>query len=154
MAPIIVEAGGWEQPRHKQHTAALPDCSSLTGLLMAEPVRAASVDECEARKRDIRLRSSSFKHFDDSPSFRDRITRSCIALATHRPDSVCKKQNRYWELVKWGFIEHLFTYYIYDNSLVKISALNCTECALVVCFKLKKKILLTTGLADNTLLIK
>ncbi len=37
MAPIVVEAGGWDQPRHKQHTAALPDCSSLTGLLMAEP---------------------------------------------------------------------------------------------------------------------
>lgn len=67
----------------------LPDCSSLTVLVMAEPVRAANVAEWEARKRDIRLKRSSFKHLEDSPSLRVRITLSCRMSATHNPVCVC-----------------------------------------------------------------
>lgn len=67
----------------------LPDCSSLTVLVIAEPVRAANVAEWEARKRDIRLKRSSFKHLEDSPSLRVRITLSCRMSATHSPVCVC-----------------------------------------------------------------
>lgn len=63
----------------------LPDCSSLTVLVIAEPVRAARVAEWEARKRDIRLKRSSFKHLEDSPSLRVRITLSWRMSATHNP---------------------------------------------------------------------
>lgn len=69
----------------------LPDCSSLTVLVIAEPVRAANVAEWEARKRDIRLKRSSFKHFEDSPSLRVRITLSCKMSATHNPVCVYTK---------------------------------------------------------------
>lgn len=67
----------------------VPDCSSLTVLVIADPVRAANVAEWEARKRDIRLNKSSFKHFEDSPSLRVRITLSCKVSATHNPVCVC-----------------------------------------------------------------
>lgn len=67
----------------------VPDCSSLTVLVIADPVRAANVAEWEARKRDIRLNKSSFKHFEDSPSLRARITLSCRVSATHNPVCVC-----------------------------------------------------------------
>lgn len=77
-----------------QPTAQLPDCSSLTVLVMAEPVSAANVAEWEARKRDIRLKRSSFKHFEDSPSLRARITRSCKVSATHTPVSTCMEVGR------------------------------------------------------------
>lgn len=58
-------------------------------LVIAEPVSAANVAEWEARKRDIRLKSSSFKHFEDSPSLRVRITLSCKTSATHTPVNIC-----------------------------------------------------------------
>lgn len=67
----------------------LPDCSSFTVFVIAEPVRAANVAEWEARKRDIRLRRSSFKHLEDSPSLRVRITLSCKMSATHNAVCVC-----------------------------------------------------------------
>lgn len=67
----------------------VPDCSSLTVLVIADPVSAANVAEWEARKRDIRLNKSSFKHFEDSPSLRVRITLSCRVSATHSPVCVC-----------------------------------------------------------------
>lgn len=72
----------------------LPDCSSLTVLVIAEPVRAANVAEWEARKRDIRLKRSSFKHLEDSPSLRVRITLSCKMSATHNPVCVCTMYRR------------------------------------------------------------
>lgn len=72
----------------------LPDCSSLTVLVIAEPVRAANVAEWEARKRDIRLKRSSFKHLEDSPSLRVRITLSCKMSATHNPVCVCTTNRR------------------------------------------------------------
>lgn len=54
-------------------------------LVTVEPVSAANVAEWEARKRDIRLKRSSFKHLEDSPSLRVRITLSCKMSATHNP---------------------------------------------------------------------
>lgn len=75
-------------------TAQLPDCSSLTVLVIAEPVSAANVAEWEARKRDIRLKRSSFKHFEDSPSLRVRITLSCKTSATHTPVNIWIKVRR------------------------------------------------------------
>lgn len=91
-------------PTHSVHSAPaarLPDCSSLTVLVMAEPVRAASVAEWEARKRDIRLNSSSFKHFEDSPSLRARITLSCRTSATHTPVNTCGGVGRERERSAW-----------------------------------------------------
>lgn len=71
---------------------------------MAEPVSAANVAEWEARKRDIRLRRSSFKHFEDSPSLRARITLSCKTSATHTPVNVCMEVGRERDGSAWGAI--------------------------------------------------
>ncbi len=80
----------------------LPDCSSLTVLVIVEPVKAANVAEWEARKRDIRLKRSSFKHFEDSPSLRVRITLSCKMSATHNPVCVCTSDRRERKHQRWS----------------------------------------------------
>lgn len=91
----------------------LPDCSSLTVLVIAEPVRAANVAEWEARKRDIRLKRSSFKHLEDSPSLRVRITLSCKMSATHNPVCVCTVDR---EERKHQKVEHSHKQTVYDRA--------------------------------------
>lgn len=125
------------QTNNGHNTVNLPVCSSLTGFVMAEPVRAASVAEWEVRKRDMRLISSSFRHFDDSPSFRDKITRSRTALATHSPDSAWGKDKQelfFMPLITvWDLMGNTFSLYsiytiLYRNILIcPLLALNINE---------------------------
>lgn len=91
-------------------TAQLPDCSSLTVLVIAEPVSATNVAEWEARKRDIRLKRSSFKHFEDSPSLRVRITLSCKTSATLTPVNIWTEVRKV-KLINMGHgsQEHIFS---------------------------------------------